>query len=397
MRIAFYAPLKAPIHPAPSGDRRMARQLISALRFAGHAVDVASTFRSFDGDGSPERQDTIRNTAEAEADRIVHNYRAGTESQRPEVWFTYHLYYKAPDWIGPRVSRALGLGYVIAEASHAPKRASGPWALGHEAVTNALGAADSVLALTERDIPCVRSLLHARARLLHLPPFLDPAAEVDSVTGDEDRDSCRDALAKRYALDGTKSWLLAVAMMRSGDKLQSYRHLSRALAALPGDDWQLVIVGDGGARADVEAEFSPLGSTGRGGRVACLGELAAPGLQRVYAACDILVWPAINEAYGMTPLEAQAAGLAVVAGDAGGVREVVRDGETGVLVDPDDCNAFSEAVRSLLDDPVRRRELGRRGRRFVREERSLAAASGTIDRAVVHAAETRHDAARRAS
>ena len=114
MRIAFYAPLKAPTHPAPSGDRRMARQLVSALRFAGHTVDVASTFRSFDG--NPARQDAVRDAAEAEADRIVRDYRARSGGRRPEVWFTYHLYYKAPDWIGPRVSRALGLESAVPRA-----------------------------------------------------------------------------------------------------------------------------------------------------------------------------------------------------------------------------------------------------------------------------------------
>ena len=391
MRIAFYAPLKAPTHSAPSGDRRMARQLVSALRFSGHTVDVASTFRSFDG--NPARQDAVRGAAEAEADRIVRDHRARSGSRRPEVWFTYHLYYKAPDWIGPRVSRALGLGYVVAEASHAPKRANGPWAPGHEAVAHALGAADSVLALAERDVPCVRPLLRAGAGLFRLPPFLDLPADAGGV----DRDSRRTALAERHALDGARSWLLAVAMMRRGDKLQSYRLLSRALAMLPGDDWQLVVVGDGAARADVRAAFSRLGSAGRGGRVAWLGELAAPGLRRVYAACDVLVWPGVNEAYGMTFLEAQAAGLPTVAGDAGGVREVVCDGETGVLVEENDCGAFARAVRGLLDDPVRRRDMGRRGREFVRDERSLIAASGIIDRAVVHAAETRRGAAQGAS
>src|SRR4051812_22263565 len=47
MNIAFYAPLKSPHHPVPSGDRLMARQLMAALTLAGHSVTVASEFRSF--------------------------------------------------------------------------------------------------------------------------------------------------------------------------------------------------------------------------------------------------------------------------------------------------------------------------------------------------------------
>src|SRR3546814_1683340 len=53
-------------------------------------------------------------------------YQALPARQRPQLWFTYHLYYKAPDWIGPKVARALRIPYVVAEASVAYKRASGP-------------------------------------------------------------------------------------------------------------------------------------------------------------------------------------------------------------------------------------------------------------------------------
>ena len=47
MRIAFYAPLKSPDHPVPSGDRQMARLLVAALRHAGHDVEIASELRSY--------------------------------------------------------------------------------------------------------------------------------------------------------------------------------------------------------------------------------------------------------------------------------------------------------------------------------------------------------------
>ena len=47
MRIGFYAPLKAPDHPVPSGDRQMARHLMAALGAAGHGVELVSRLRSF--------------------------------------------------------------------------------------------------------------------------------------------------------------------------------------------------------------------------------------------------------------------------------------------------------------------------------------------------------------
>jgi hypothetical protein len=58
MRIAFYAPLKPPDHPIPSGDRRVAQLLLDALRLAGHEPVLVSRFRSHDGngDGKPDSQ-----------------------------------------------------------------------------------------------------------------------------------------------------------------------------------------------------------------------------------------------------------------------------------------------------------------------------------------------------
>ncbi len=60
------------------------------------------------------------------ADKLIAKYKKLPKAKRPQAWFTYHLYYKAVDWIGPRVAAALDIPYLVAEASHAPKRARGP-------------------------------------------------------------------------------------------------------------------------------------------------------------------------------------------------------------------------------------------------------------------------------
>jgi hypothetical protein len=107
MRIAFYAPLKPADHPTPSGDRRIARLFLDALRRAGHQPFVASRLRSYDGAGDTRRQARLVMIARATAARLL---RAGARNPtRPELWLTYHLYYKAPDWLGPRISAALGI------------------------------------------------------------------------------------------------------------------------------------------------------------------------------------------------------------------------------------------------------------------------------------------------
>src|SRR3977135_2231917 len=122
MRIAFYAPLKPPDHPVASGDRRVGQLLLDALRGAGHSPFVASRLRSYDGAGDPLRQTRLRAIGEGGARRLLRQWRT-QPAAAPDLWFTYHLYYKAPDWLGPAISTALGIPYVVAEASHAPKRA----------------------------------------------------------------------------------------------------------------------------------------------------------------------------------------------------------------------------------------------------------------------------------
>ena len=59
MRIAFYAPMKAPNHPSPSGDRRVAQLLWQALEAGGHEVTLASDFRAYDGAGDSAAQGAL--------------------------------------------------------------------------------------------------------------------------------------------------------------------------------------------------------------------------------------------------------------------------------------------------------------------------------------------------
>src|SRR5690606_9839696 len=119
--------MKSPNHPVPSGDRRVARLLLRALREAGCEPELASEFRAYDGAGDPARQQALKAEGEALAGRLIAELSARPRAERPQAWFTYHVYHKAPDWLGPPVSRALAIPYIVAEASHAPKRAGGPW------------------------------------------------------------------------------------------------------------------------------------------------------------------------------------------------------------------------------------------------------------------------------
>lgn len=350
MRIAFYAPLKPPDHQTPSGDRRVARLLLDALRLAGHNPFLASRLRSFDPDGA--RQARTEQRGRRAAERLITGWRARPEAA-PGLWFTYHLYHKAPDWLGPAVAAALGIPYVVAEASLAAKRAGGAWDIGHRAVEAALRRADRVIGLNTADRAGVMPALAHRERFVALAPFLD---------------------ARRYNAGGrgrsSPPRLVAVAMMRPGDKAASYRLLGAALGQLLDLDWTLDVAGDGPAHAEVAAALAPLGA-----RVRYWGARGEDEIARLLAGADLFVWPAINEAFGMALLEAQASGLAVVAGDSGGVGDVVADGVTGRLAPAGDAVAFADAVRALLEDPARRAAMGEAARDKVRREHDLPAAA----------------------
>ncbi len=379
MRIAFYAPMKPPTAPNPSGDRHMARLLMTALGSAGHQVELASAFRSRDGAGDASRQERLRTLGGRMARRLQRRYALRPESARPELWFTYHLYHKAPDWLGPPVSDAMGIPYVVAEASFAPKRAGGPWAAGHASVERAIGKAATVIGLNSGDAPCVLSLLDRPERLVALRPFTDIAPYGAAA---RERRAHRAEIVRRYQLDMHAPVLLSVAMMRDGDKLASYRLLGEALATVLDRRWQLVVVGDGPARDAVGRALAACGAD----RLHYAGLQPPDALPRFYAAADLLVWPAIREAYGMALVEAQAAGLAVVAGKGGGVGDIVVDGETGVLTAMGDADAFAAAVRSLLANPARGRAMGARAGAAAPLHHSIPAAAERLGAAIAAAA-----------
>jgi glycosyltransferase involved in cell wall biosynthesis len=94
-------------------------------------------------------------------------------------------------------------------------------------------------------------------------------------------------------------------------------------------------------------------------------------LSRAFARCDVFVLPATYDAkgdvegLGVVLLEAMIYDKPVIGSDVGGITDIVKHEETGVLVPPGDPQALADALDRLIDDPERARELGRRGRRHV--------------------------------
>jgi glycosyltransferase involved in cell wall biosynthesis len=130
-------------------------------------------------------------------------------------------------------------------------------------------------------------------------------------------------------------------------------------------DVQLVLVGGGAGRGEVEATIARLGLQ---------GHVSLPGPVED-------VWPHLEQAHvfalasryeplGVVVLEAMGAGLPVVATGVGGIPELVRDGVTGTLVEPDDDVAFAEALVNLFESPDLRARMGEAGRAVAAEHRA---------------------------
>ncbi len=120
------------------------------------------------------------------------------------------------------------------------------------------------------------------------------------------------------------------------------------------DGATLVVAGDGPDRSALERRA---GGLGLDGRVRFLGSVSRETVLRLFRAADASVLPSAWENFPHTVVEALAVGCPVVATSVGGVPEVVRDGENGLLVAPNDPGALADALRRLLSDTQLRERL----------------------------------------
>jgi len=135
----------------------------------------------------------------------------------------------------------------------------------------------------------------------------------------------------------------------------------------PDEGFHAVYIGDGPLRDEFERSLAALPFEGRFHHI--------PELPNASAAMEqftVFVLTSRFEGGPYTPLEAMRAGVPVVLTDVVGNRDAVQPGRTGFLIAEDDDDAFVGSIRSLLDDPVRRREMGEAARRWVRGTFDLA-------------------------
>jgi glycosyltransferase involved in cell wall biosynthesis len=159
---------------------------------------------------------------------------------------------------------------------------------------------------------------------------------------------------RRFQRDRIRCLAVARLVERKG-----LRDLIRAFAVLERHRFELEIVGTGPEERELRELAAELGVAGE---VRFTGALDRPAVAGRYRAADLFTLPPIAEASGNAYAEALASGLPIVGTTVGGIPDLVEHGVNGLLVPPGDPAALATAIRTLADDPHRRREIARRNR-----------------------------------
>ena len=162
-------------------------------------------------------------------------------------------------------------------------------------------------------------------------------------------------------------FFLIAGRMASGER---YKGHDQILAAWPGllavhPAARLVIAGDGDDRPRLAEKAASLGLAGA---VSFTGFTSEATLAELYRRCAAFVMPSRGEGFGLVYLEAMRAARPVLAARGSAAEEIVRDGETGLLVDPDDRRELTAALGRLLGEPEAARRMGAAGREHWRRE-----------------------------
>jgi L-malate glycosyltransferase len=191
-------------------------------------------------------------------------------------------------------------------------------------------------------------------RIEVIPNFIDPQVY--------DRSRYAETIAGQF--DGTRRVLMHISnfrpVKRVRDIVQVFARVKEEVPSV------LVMVGDGPDRVVAEAEAQRLGVQDD---VQFLGKIDA--VAPLLAGADLFLLPSDRESFGLSALEALASGVPVIGTEAGGLPEVVRHGETGVLCQVGDIEGMASAAVHILGDDARWREMGTLAATDARERFSL--------------------------
>ena len=347
----------------PGGAEMMLVQLSEELRRRGHAVTAVGPVRGkgwlsgrLRGLGFERRTFTLRRPVDplcvVDLVRMLRELRIDVVHSHE---FTMAVY-------GSAAARWLGLPHVF--TMH-----------GSEAVMDAWRRRAALRWAAKRSRAFLTVSAHTRALMQKRLGLPDDAIDV-IPNGVPCRPGDREATRRKLGVKDDEVLILAV-----GNLLQGKGHavLIEALGELQrtgcAGEWQLVIAGDGPEREPLARRAAELAI---GDRVQLLGHRDdIPDLQ---AAADVFAMPSYFESMPLALLEGMIAGKAIVASRVGGIPEMLRDGDSGLLVPAGDARGFGHALRRLIEAPALREQLGAAARRHAEAEFHISVMADRYER-----------------
>lgn len=169
-----------------------------------------------------------------------------------------------------------------------------------------------------------------------------------------------ETLRKKYGL--RKMVVISVGRV-VGNK--GFENLIKAAVSFKNEDMSFVIVGPTPDKQYLQKLYSLINSSGLGNKFLMMGWLPDYEVVNLLFLADIFVFPSTVDTFGLVNLDAMAAGKPVIATSTGGVPEVVRDGESGIIIKPGDFMELSKALRKLVNDRALRESMGETGQKLV--------------------------------
>ena len=306
----------------------MCRPTLGGRRVLERAADLGATTVALPGPRDGSFRDLVRHFLRATAPDVFH----------------CHVGIGWEDWGGVETARLAGVPVVV-QTQHLPFLLSHPGK--RRGLLRAVGGVDRVIAVSEGVRRTYEAIGVSPDRLVTVPNGVPQRG-----TG-PGRDAARAALGLR----GDQPVVMTVGRLTN---MKGQRYLVEAaphlLSRVP--DAAVVVLGEGPLRAQLEARAAAMGVDGS---MHFVGHRA--DARFLLDAADVFVLPSLHEGMPLAAIEAMDAGLPVVATHVIGSREVVADGETGILVPPGDSTALGAALVELLTDPGRRTTYGAAGRR----------------------------------
>jgi glycosyltransferase involved in cell wall biosynthesis len=166
---------------------------------------------------------------------------------------------------------------------------------------------------------------------------------------------------------GISDGQILISAVGALEQRKGHRYLIEAIGALAATGrFKCLIAGQGSIREVLQREIAVVRCTDR---IKLLGRIDDP--RELLWASDIFAMPSLKEGLGVAALEAMASGLPVIASDVGGLREVVEDERTGVIVPPENSKKIAQAISRLAESAELRSQMGAAARARVVENYSM--------------------------